>query len=277
HWVAAGYFRTMAIPLIAGRTFSEKDTMGAPKTAIVNEAFVRKYAAGGNALGKRLAFSKGNNTKLDIEIVGVVQDNKHGSLREEVRQTVFLPYAQDENLSSLSFYIRTSSDEKAAASQVRSLVRSMDEALPVHEFRTMEAQVAGSVYTDRLVAALSSAFGLLATLLAAIGVYGVIAYSVARRTNEIGVRVALGAMRKDVIAMVMKEVALLSVTGIAAGAALALVGGRLIESQLYGVKPHDPLILLGAMIALGAVAMLAAFLPARRAARIEPIAALRYE
>ncbi|MBI1898861.1 MAG: FtsX-like permease family protein [Acidobacteria bacterium] len=206
-----------------------------------------------------------------------MRNNKHSDIRETARPAVFIPYAQDENLASLNWYVRARGPQSAVMSQVRRLVQSMDAGIPVYDVNTMEAKLDDSMYTDRMVAALSSAFGLLATVLAALSVYGVVAYSVGRRTNKIGIRIALGALGKDVVWLVMKEVAVLAAAGAALGLAIALAGSRLAEAQLYGVRSRDPLVYGGAVAALALVALLAAWLPARRAARISPTQALRYE
>ena len=177
----------------------------------------------------------------------------------------------------MTFFVRTGGDEQALAPQMRRAVRELDAGLPVYAMKSMTVQVEESISTDRLVAVLSSAFGLLATLLAAIGLYGVIAYAVTRRTAEIGIRVALGARRGDVLWLVMREVTLLAASGIAVGLPAALALGRCVQSELFGVKASDPAIFAAAALALAIVAGLAGFLPARRAARIDPIRALRYE
>ncbi len=272
-----GYFRTMGIPLLAGREFTERDTAGAPKVAIVNQAFAKRYASAGNLLGKHLAFGGGDKVKLEWEIVGVVRDSKYAGLREQAEPFIYIPNAQEDKLQRMTFFVRALHDQNNFGPEIRTLVRNMDANLPVFDMNLMEVQIADSIYRDRLIAILASAFGALATLLAAIGLYGVVAFNVARRTAEMGLRIALGALPGDVLALVMKEVGLLVAAGAAIGLAAATVLSRFIESQLFGMKAADPLIFSVATVVLALAAGLAGYIPARRAARIDPIKALRYE
>jgi len=272
-----GYFRTMGIPLLAGREFTERDTAGAPKVAIVNQAFAKRYASAGNLLGKHLAFGGGDKVKLEWEIVGVVRDSKYAGLREQAEPFIYIPNAQEDKLQRMTFFVRALHDQSSLGPEIRTLVRNMDANLPVFDMNLMEVQIADSIYRDRLIAILASAFGALATLLAAIGLYGVVAFNVARRTAEMGLRMALGALPGDVLALVMKEVGLLVAAGAAIGLAAATVLSRFIESQLFGMKAVDPLIFSAATVVLALAAGLAGYIPARRAARIDPIKALRYE
>jgi predicted permease len=274
--ISAGFFSAMRIPLIAGREFTERDAQGAPKVAIVNEQFARHFFKGENPLGRHLAFGAGD-VKLDIEIVGVVRGFKHSGLRDELTRTLFIPYFQESNISGMNIYVRAARDEKALTGQVRTAVASIDGSIPIYNVSSMHVDVENSVYTEKLLAAVSVAFGLLATLLAAVGVYGVIAFNVARRTSEIGIRLALGAMRGDVLGMVMKEVLMLAAAGVVIGSAVALGAGRLVESQLFGIRSSDPVVLVCAVVVIVGTAAAAAWIPARRAARIEPVRALRYE
>jgi predicted permease len=275
--LAPDYFRTMGIPLVAGREFSDRDITGAPKVAVVNEAFVKRYAAAGNLLGKHLAFGGGDKIKLDREIVGIARDIKYNDLREQAKPFIYVPYAQNETLDRMTFYVRTSRNEADLGPEVRALVRNMDANLPVYGMRPMEVVIEDSIYRDRLVAMLASTFGTLATLLAALGLYGVVAYNVTRRTPEMGVRMAFGAMPRDVLKLVMREVGLLVLGGAIIGVPAALALARYVESQLFGVKANDPLIFAAATVALTLVGLLAGYIPARRAARIDPMKALRYE
>jgi predicted permease len=275
--LAPDYFRTMGIPLVAGREFGDRDITGAPKVVIVNEAFVKRYAAAGNLLGKHLAFGGGKSVKLDREIVGIVRDSRYNSLREQAKPFIYEPYAQNETLERMTFFVRTSRNEADLGPEVRALVRNMDANLPVYGMRPMEVTIEDSIYRDRLVAMLASTFGGLATLLAALGLYGVVAYNVTRRTAEMGVRIAFGAMPRDVLKLVMREVGLLVLSGAIIGVPVALALARYVESQLFGVKANDPLIFIAATISLALVALLAGYIPARRAARIDPMKALRYE
>jgi ABC-type antimicrobial peptide transport system permease subunit len=209
--------------------------------------------------------------------VGIVRDSKYATLRDEPEPFIYVPFAQEDELDRAAFYVRASRDESALGPDVRRVLRNMDANLPVYDMRSMTVQIADSIYRDRLVAILASAFGALATLLAAIGLYGVVAFNVARRTAEMGLRMALGALPHDVLALVMKEVGWLVAGGSAIGLVAAWLLGRFVQSQLFGVKANDPLVFVGAAVALAVVAMIAGYIPARRASRIDPIQALRYE
>ena len=271
------YFRTMGTPLIAGHEFTERDGAGAPKVAIVNQAFAKQYAKAGNLLGKHLAFGGGDKIQLDREIVGIVRDSKYGSLREQADSFIYVPNTQQDTLERMTFFVRAARDASNFGPEIRTLVRNMDANLPVFRMGLMDVQIADSIYRDRLIAILASAFGTLATLLAAIGLYGVVAFNVARRTAEMGLRMALGALPRDVLALVMKEVGLLVATGALVGLAAAVALSRLVESQLFGIKANDPFVFSVATVVLALAAGLAGYIPARRAARIDPIKALRYE
>lgn len=275
--ISPGYFRALGVPLLAGREFTVWDDAGAPKVVIVNEAFVRRYLGNQNPIGRRIAFGAGNRIKLDREIVGVAGNMKHSNLREHPRPVVYFPYPQDERLEGLSFYVRTDRDENEIASEVRRLVQQMDASLPVFNVSSVKVQVEESIFRERLIAVLAGAFGILATVLAALGLYGVLAYTVARRTAEIGLRIALGATRGAVLNLVIREAGMLALAGIAAGLPASLALSRFVESQLFGVTGSDPAIFAGAALALAAVALLAACIPGLRASRIDPMIALRYE
>ena len=273
--VTPGYFRTMAIPVILGREFEERDGEGAPKVAIVNEAFVESYLKGQNPLGRKIVFSE--QDPFDTEIVGVVGNQKSASLREETRKFVYTPYAQHDGLPSLTFYLWCSRDEKSLGPDVRRVVRELDSHLPVLGMWTIEARRGEAVELERTVAQLATGFAAMATLLAAVGLYGLMAYGVARRTREIGVRVALGAQRGQVIRMVLREALRYLAVGLLVGIPVALLLGRFLESQLFGLNADDPLVFVSAAVVLAAAVVVSALIPARRAASVNPVVALRCE
>jgi predicted permease len=277
HAVSPGYFRALGTPVARGREITERDLSSPDKVVVVNEAFVRRYFGDANPLGRHMMFGASNRRLPDREIVGVVRDFKHGSLRETPKPAVYSSYTNEDSLGRMEFYVRGDRDTGALGAQVRRLVQQMDAGLPVFDMQPVEIQVEESIEIDRLIAILSCAFGLLATLLAGIGLYGLVAYTVARRTAEIGIRVALGAVPRDVLWLVMKDVGTLVILGLAIGLPVALALGRLIESQLFGLKAADPAIYAGASLALVLVAALSGLIPSSRASRIDPIDALRHE
>ncbi|HEX3703396.1 MAG TPA: ABC transporter permease [Vicinamibacterales bacterium] len=273
--VGPQYFETMRQPLVAGREFTDRDVDGAPKVAIVNEAMAHYFFGDGNPLGRHLGLRKSNAN--DAEIVGVVKDFKNTNLREEPKRFVFLPYAQTDELNEMTLYVRARGDAAAASASLRAAVRQADANLPIYGLKTMTTQVDDSLFIERMVAGLSIAFGALATLLAAIGLYGVMSYSVARRTREIGIRMALGAERTSVLWMVLREVAVLVAVGVGIGVPVAIALGRVVQSQLFDLSATDPIALAVATALLATVAFVAGYLPARRATRVDPMLALRYE
>ena len=274
--VGAGYFKTMGIPLISGREFTRADSLKAPKVAIVNEAFAKKFNLGRDAVGKLMG-ADGDDDQLDTQIVGLVQDAKYSEVKGQVPPLFFRPYAQDDRLGSASVYVRTSLDPNQFLATLPRVVAQLDPNLPLENLRTMPQQVRQNVFLDRFITLLSAAFAALATLLAAIGLYGVLAYTVAQRTREIGLRMALGAEPARVRGMILRQVTLMTIVGGAIGLAGAVWIARLAESLLFEMKGHDPVVLAGSAIVLAGVSLLAGFLPARRASRIDPMRALRYE
>ena len=274
--VDSGFFKAMGIPLRAGREFTDRDGTGAPKVVVINEAFARKYFAGRNPLGSHLMMGANDKPVLDHEIVGVAADT-HIEVRDQPKETFFFPYAQWDKPERLTFYVRTAGDTGGLATAIRQVVRAADPNVPVGGLKPVDVKIGESLYTDRLIAMLSGAFGLLATLLAAIGLYGVIAHAVTCRTAEIGVRMALGARPSEVLRMIVLEAGRMAGVGIAIGLAAAFAVSRLVESQLYGVKAADPAIFAGGAALLALVAFAAALVPGWRASKIEPVVALKYE
>ena len=273
--VAPGFFRTLGVPLVAGRDFDDADGPEAPRVAVVNETFARYFFGDKEPLGRRFAFTRDEKTL--VEIVGLVRDGKTASLREEPKRFLYLPYTQAEDRGGVTFYARTAGEPEAAGPRMREIVRRVDPMLPVTEVKSMRAQIRESLFVERLEAGLSASFGLLATVLAALGLYGVMSYAVALRTREIGIRVALGADRRTVLGMVLGEVGLLAGLGMALGLPGGYGLGRLLEAQLFGLTARDPLTFGLATGTLLLAAAVAAFLPALRATRVEPMVALRYE
>jgi predicted permease len=245
--------------------------------AVVNETFARYFFGGQSPIGRHFGMGRHPSTGLDYTIVGLVRDSKFTSLRQKPVRFVYLPYMQNESVGQVTFYVRSRLDPAALGAQVRALVRQADAGLPVTDMKTMQAQIRESLFVERMVASLSAAFGFLATLLAAVGLYGVMSYAVSLRTREIGIRVALGAERRTVLLMVLKEVAVLALVGVAIGLPSGYGLGRIVESQLYGLTARDPLTFALATSTLLASALLAGYVPARRATRVDPLVALRYE
>ena len=274
--VGPGYFATLGTPLVAGREFTKRDVEGAPLVGLINEAAARSFFPHQNPIGKHFGFG-GRRGIADIEIVGIVKDDKSAGLKRPAPRFVYAPVAQTKSVTHLTVYVQTTNDPDRLASLLRQVVKREDANLPVFDMETMEAQENQFLFAERLIAALSSAFGFLATLLAAIGLYGVMAFLVARRTREIGIRMALGADRAEVVQMVMREVGWMVAIGIVFGLPASLALGRLIESQLFGLPAYDPLTLALATAALTAASLAAGYIPALRATRVDPVVALRYE
>ena len=274
--IGPGYFRTLGIPLLAGREFTAEDTLERPKVAIVNQVFAKKFGLGDDVVGKRMS-TNGNSDELDIEIVGLIGDTKYADVKDATPPLFFVASRQDDELGFVNFYIRTSLPPQEIMQAIPSVIAGFDPNLPVDELKTMPQQVRETVYADRIITTLSSAFGGLATLLAAIGLYGVLAYTVTQRTREFGLRMALGAAGHNVRSLVLRQVLIMTVIGSVAGVLLALALGRIAGSQLFEMQAHDPLILIASTVALGAVALVAGLLPALKASRIDPMVALRHD
>ncbi|MBI3404255.1 MAG: ABC transporter permease, partial [Acidobacteria bacterium] len=293
NYVGPRYFATLGIPLLAGREFTFQDAGAAPKVAIVNEYFAKKYFKG-DAVGRKWGYGSGNATKIDIEIVGVVKNSKHTNVKEQERPFAYHPYAQLEVLGSTAFYVRTAGDPATLASTIRKEVAQIDGQVPVFDMKTVQTQIRETLFQEELLMKLAISFGGLATALAAIGISGVMAYSVARRTREIGIRIALGANSGDVHWLILREVSVMTALGIVTGVGAAYFVGRLAGAtlfgvraadpfgqpsgaMLFGVKASDPAIIVLSIALLVAVAVVSGFVPARRASRIDPMVALRYE
>ncbi len=275
--VSPGYWKTMGIPLLTGRDFDNRDAGKKTTVAIVNRKFATHFFGDASPIGRHIGYGNNPKTKLDIEIVGVAQDTLYEGPRDGVHRQVFIPFLQGDFPASASFYVRTTMDSSAMSAQLRRKIAALDPAMPVYQMRTLESQLDETLGTERLIATLSAAFGILATLLAALGLYGVMAFAVARRTREIGLRMALGAQRGAVVWMVMREALTLVAIGLAIGMPAAYALSQLVASQLYSVKPTDLGAPALALAILSLVAGAAGFLPARRASTIDPIKALRYE
>jgi predicted permease len=271
--IAPQFFQTLGVPFVAGRDFSNKDVSGAPKVTIINESMAHYFFGNSNPIGKRIGLDK----VPDTEIVGVVKDAKYAQLREKQRRHFYIPALQEPRLYDMTLEVRAAGDPAALTEMVRARVKSLDSHLPLYDVKTLAVQIDDSLIPERLITWLSTIFGLLATLLAAVGLYGVVAFSVTRRTREIGVRIALGAMPGDVLWLFLKQMAVLVGSGVIIGAGAALAVMHLLSTMLYDVKPADPLAFIAAGAVLIATATVAAYLPARRATRVDPITALRYE
>ena len=273
--VGAGYFKTLGVPVLSGREFTPSDRLGSPKVAIVNEAFAKKFKLGRDAVGKHLAES---GAKInDIEIVGLVKDAKYNNVKDEVPPVYFRPWAQDSTTGFLNFYVRTAMEPRQIMRTIPAVIAQLDPNLPVEDLKTLPRQVQENVYLDRVISTLSASFAALATLLAAIGLYGVLAYTVAQRTREIGVRMALGADAGRVRTMVLRQVGRMTLIGGLVGIVGALALEKTARSLLYGLEGHDPLVVTASAVVLALVALGAGYLPARRASKIHPMQALRYE
>jgi predicted permease len=272
-----GFFKTMKIPVSLGRDFDDRDTSGAPKVGIVNQKFVNRYFGGAYPLGRHVGMGIDPGTKLDIQIIGVVGDTKYENMRDEIPYELYVPSDQQTFANGGTVYVRAQGDPLHLFGTLRAAVRGVDGSVPMDNMRTLRDQMEISLLSERLLATLSSVFGGLAALLAALGLYGVMAFLVERRTREFGIRMALGARRSSVLWMVMTETLTLTGIGVFIGLAGAYAVTRLIQAQLFGVNATDLLTLAAASLGIAAVTALAGYLPAQRATGIDPMNALRCE
>ncbi|MCM3901974.1 MAG: FtsX-like permease family protein, partial [Pyrinomonadaceae bacterium] len=279
--IGPAYCETLGVPLLLGREIGPRDTPAAQKIAVVNQMFAQRFFPGQNPIGKRFHYGDEDDPERseDVEIVGVIGDVKYESAREDPLPTAYRPIlqVQDSDAYSSTLQIRSSGDAGDLAPAVRQAIAEVDDKLPISGVTTLREQLAGRLDQEKLIAELVSFFGLLALLLACIGLYGVMAHGVVRRTKEIGIRMALGAERRSIIWMVLRETLVLILVGVAVGVPAAIGAGRLISSQLFGLGAADPLTLAAATLLLTVVAVLAGLLPARKASRVNPLIALRYE
>ena len=275
--LSPGYWKAMGAQLLEGRDFDERDSGSKTTVAIVNQKFAKHFFGDQDPIGRHIGFGGGPKSKLDIQIVGLVGDSLYEGPREGVHRQVFVPFQQSDFPGAVAFYVHTSLDSKTMFAVVRRKVSELDSAMPIYGLKTLDRQLDETLSTERLIATLSAAFGALATVLAAIGLYSVMAFVVARRTKEIGLRMALGAAQGQVLWMVMKETLLLLGLGLAMGIPSSYLLSRYVSSQLFGVTPTDIWTGVFALVVLAVVASGAGFLPARRASAIDPMTALRFE
>jgi predicted permease len=274
--VSPGYFKTLGIHLLSGRTFRESDTVKSPKVVVVSDSFARHYFGQQSAIGHWIGRGYEPNTPTDLEIVGVVNDIDYQDLRQKESRQVYLCAPQGSLLDG-TVYLNVEGNPRGALAIARRVVHEMEPKAPVMNMKTVEHQLEESLVTERMIASLSTVFTILAVALAVLGLYGVMGYMVTQRAREIGIRVALGAQFGNVVWLVMREVVLLVITGIAIGVPLALGLARFIQSEVYGISPTDPRSIAAAAGLLSGIALLAAFVPARRAALADPLQVLRYE
>jgi predicted permease len=285
--ISPNYFATLGVPIVAGRDFRITDNQEIflgrdpedwdPTVVMINESFAKRYFAGRNPVGLHVGFGTDPGTKTPMEVIGVVKDIKYTGLRDEIPPQAYIPYLGSHFVSRMTVYVRTAIEPAPLMSLIRGKVRDLDPNIPIYDLRTTETQISNSLSSERMIASLSSMFSFLATLLAIIGLYGLMAYTVAQRTREIGIRMALGAAQGNVIWMVMREVLILVGIGIAIGVPASLALARVVKSQLYGLSAHDVSTLVIATTGLAIIACAAGYIPALRASRVGPMVALRYE
>jgi len=276
--VGPSFFSTMQIPLLAGRDIDERDQPGSPSVAVINEVFAKKNFPDRSPLGQHLVMEVAP-TPIDLEIVGVSKNAVYGGLKREIQPVVYFAYSQTfpEAIRQMVYALRTAGDPIAVVNTVREIVHQADSRVPVSDIRTQTAEIDGEIKQEIAFAKLCSAFALLALAIACVGLYGTIAYSAARRTGEIGIRMALGAQRAGVVRMILRQVLVLTAIGLLIGLPTALGMSRFVQSFLYGMKPNDPLALIAAVASLLSAAILAGYFPARKASRVDPMVALRHE
>jgi ABC-type antimicrobial peptide transport system permease subunit len=273
--VGSGYFEALDVALMTGRAFTDRDAADAPRVAIVNQAFARKFNLGNDVVGRRLG---GGGPQSSIEIVGLVADAKHASVKGDIPPLVYFPRRQMAAwFQSLWVYVRGSVDAQALKAMIPRVMAEIAPNVPLVIVQTMRERVNDNVYIDRLLGTLSTGFAVLATLLAGIGLYGVLAYNVQQRTRELGLRQALGAEPKQLQALVLKQVGVMAFIGLSLGLAAALALGAVAQAVLFGLSGHDPAVIGAATVVLAAVVLVASWLPAWRASRIAPTVALRHE
>jgi predicted permease len=270
------FLKTMGIPLVAGRDLSATDTQGGPRVAVINETMAQQVFGERIPVGRHFQFVNGADRNVPIEVVGVARDSKYASLEQRVPPTLYMPHAQV-TPGEMTVEVRTAAEPLNAASAIREAVRQTDPAIAIAEMKTQRQQIAQTIGTRRAFAVLTTVAGMIALLLACVGLYGVVSYDTIRRTQEIGIRVALGARRADVLRLVMRQTVLVLTIGAAIGLALALAASRLMGSVLFGIAPSDPVAMGLALAVLIGVALIASYLPARRASQLDPTQALRYE
>ena len=274
--VSAGYFKTFGVSLLAGREFERSDSRGAAKVAIVNETFARKFKLGKDVVGKFMTDDTGRDT-MDIQIVGLIPDIRYSSVKDTIPPVFYRPWRQQSDVGTMNFYVRSATPPEQMMSSIRAVIKRIDATVPVEDLKTMSNQVRENLFLDRMISILSAAFAILATLLAGVGLYGVLSYTVAQRTREIGVRMALGADAARVRGLVMRQVGIMTAIGGVIGVGAALGVGKAARSLLFGLEGHDAIVFSSSVILLTFVALAAGYFPARRAAQVNPMQALRYD